>query len=177
MMKRKTTVGSMKSDLVDLGSPYLHKHFLMRLERLGEGDKLLRSKVRNQTTFDLLHILDLISDHQHSAGEHLLDLAVKSGFFLNPTSYEDQIQKNRSPSSTSNFALRSLKISRITKLLDEELEEQSNYVFDVVVYNRTVKTEEQLEAVKKGLDVIQNYFGLSYQTPASIVLQAVNQSA
>jgi hypothetical protein len=70
-----------------------------------------------------------------------------------------------------------LKISRITKLLDEELEEQSNYVFDVVVYNRTVKTEEQLQAVKKGLDVIQNYFGLSYQTPASIVLQAVNQSA
>ena len=93
MMKRKTTVGLMKSDLVDLGSPYLHKHFLMRLERLGEGDKLLRSKVRNQTTFDLLHILDLISDHQHSAGEHLLDLAVKSGFFLNPTSYEDVIQK------------------------------------------------------------------------------------
>ena len=43
-MKRKTTVGLMKSDLVDLGSPYLHKHFLMRLERLGEGDKLLRSK-------------------------------------------------------------------------------------------------------------------------------------
>jgi len=179
MKKTKTIVGLMKSDLVDIGSPYLHQHFLMLLEKLGKGDKLVRSKVRNQTTFDLLHVLNLIDDYQHTAGEHLLEIAVKSGFFLNPTSYEDQIQKNRSPSSTSNFALRSLKISKITKILNEELGEQSNYFFDVVVFNQTVKTEEQLETVKRGLDVVQVYLGLANQhKPASaLVLQAVSKSA
>tara|TARA_R100001163_G_C5064508_1_gene202160 strand:- start:1255 stop:1794 length:540 start_codon:yes stop_codon:yes gene_type:complete len=179
MKKKKTTVGLTKSDLVDLGSPYLHQHFIMLLERLGKGDQLVRSRIRNQTVFDMLHVLELISDQQHSAGEHLLEIAVKSGFFLNPTSYEDQIQKNRSPSSTSNFALRSLKISKITRLLDRELGEQSNYVFDVVVLNRQVKTIDQLEAVKKGLDLVLLSLGLAHQNVQSsaLVLQAVRQSA
>jgi len=53
----------------------------MLLERLGKSDKLVRSRIRNQTVFDLLHILELINDQQHIAGEHLLDLAVKSGYF------------------------------------------------------------------------------------------------
>tara|TARA_R100000935_G_scaffold58894_1_gene99211 strand:+ start:17630 stop:18091 length:462 start_codon:yes stop_codon:yes gene_type:complete len=147
----------------------------MLLEKLGKSDKLIRSKVRNQTAFDLLHVLELIDDHQHIAGEHLLDLAVKSGYFLNPTSYEDQIQKNRSPSSASDFALRSLKILKITRMLDKELGEQSNLVFDVVVLNRQVKTVDQLEAVRKGLNAIQLSLGLSQQRveASSLVLQAV----
>jgi len=178
-MKKKTIVGLTNSDLVDVGSPYLHQHFIMLLERLGKSDKLVRSRIRNQTVFDLLHVLELINDQQHIAGEHLLDLSVKSGYFLNPISYEDQTQKNRSPSSTANFALRSLKILKMTRMLDRELGEQSNFVFDVVVLNRQVKTIDQLDAVKKGLDVIQLSLGLSHQRveASSLAMQAVAKSA
>ena len=174
-MKKKTTVGLMNSNLIDIGNSYLNQHFIMMLEKLGTSDKLVRSKIKNQNMIDLLHFLELIDNYQHSAGEHLLDLAVKSGYFLNPTSYEDQIQKNRPPSSTSNFALASLKILKITKILDEELGEKSNFVFNVIVLNRQVKTIDQLEAVKKGLDVIQHSLGLSSQryVASGLALQSV----
>ena len=174
-MKKKTIVGLTNSDLVDIGSPFLHQHFIMLLEKLGKSDKLIRSKVRNQTAFDLLHVLELIDDHQHIAGEHLLDLAVKSGYFLNPINYEPQTQKNSPPASASNYALRSLRIARIMRVLRQELGGESNYVFDVVVLNHPIRTQDDLDLVRRGLDIIQASVGIGYSPNLSplLALQSV----
>ena len=179
MMKKKKTTHGLNSKFNDLGSPFLHQHFIMMLERLGKSDKLIRSRVRNQTMFDLLHVLDLIDNYQHSAGEYLLEMALKSGYFLNPISYETQIQKNSRPSSASNYALKALRITKLMRLLRRKLGEDSNYVFNVVVLNYQVNTQDDLDLVKKGLDVIQEYLGIGYQPnpSASLALQSVGRAS
>ena len=169
MKNKKTTLG-LSSEFNDLGSPFLHQHFMMMLERLGKSDQLIRSRIRNQTMFDLLHVLELIDNHQHNAGEHLLEMAVKSGYFVNPISYEIQIQKNSPPASASNYALRSLRIARIMRVLRQELGGESNYVFDVVVLNRNVQTQDDLDLIRRGLDIIQYHVGIGYVPNQSSLL-------
>jgi hypothetical protein len=174
MKKKKTTLG-LSSEFNDLGSPFLHQHFMMMLERMGKSDKLVRSRISNQTMFDLLHVLELIDNHQHSAGEYLLEMAVKSGYFLNPINYEPQTQKNSPPSSASNYALRSLRIARIMRVLRQELGGESNYVFDVVVLNHPIRTQDDLDLVRRGLDIIQASVGIGYSPNLSplLALQSV----
>ena len=176
-MKKKTTLG-LSSEFNDLGSKFLHQHFIMMLERMGKSDKLVRSRIRNQTMFDLLHVLELIDNHQHTAGEHLLDLAVKSGYFLRPVNYELQTKKNDPPSSVSYLALRSLRIAKIMRVLRKELGGHSGYVFDVVVLNHEVKTQDDLDLIRMGLDIIQSHVGIGYvpnQSPL-LALQSVAKS-
>jgi hypothetical protein len=174
MKKKKTTLG-LSSEFNDLGSPFLHQHFMMMLERMGKSDKLVRSRISNQTMFDLLHVLELIDNHQHSAGEYLLEMAVKSGYFLNPINYEPQTQKNSPPASASNYALRSLRIARIMRVLRQELGGESNYVFDVVVLNYPIRTQDDLDLVRRGLDIIQASVGIGYSPNLSplLALQSV----
>jgi|TARA_R100001244_G_scaffold50481_3_gene44230 hypothetical protein len=174
MKKKKTTLG-LSSEFNDLGSPFLHQHFMMMLERMGKSDKLVRSRISNQTMFDLLHVLELIDNHQHSAGEYLLEMAVKSGYFLNPINYEPQTQKNSPPASASNYALRSLRIARIMRVLRQELGGESNYVFDVVVLNHPIRTQDDLDLVRRGLDIIQASVGIGYSPNLSplLALQSV----
>ena len=176
-MKKKTTLG-LSSEFNDLGSKFLHQHFIMMLERMGKSDKLVRSRIRNQTMFDLLHVLELIDNHQHTAGEHLLDLAVKSGYFLRPVNYELQTQKNDPPSSVSYLALRSLRIAKIMRILRKELGGYSEYVFNVVVLNHKIKTQDDLDLIRKGLDIIQSHVGIGSvpnQSPL-LALQSVATS-
>lgn len=170
------TVHGLSSNFIDLGSPFLHQHFIMLLERLGKNDKLIRSRIRNQTMFDLLHVLELIDNSQHQAGEILLERAVKSGYFLNPVNYEMQVQKNNPPSSSSNFALRSLQITKIMRVLKKKLGgNYANYVFNVVVLNHPIKTQNDLDLVRIGLNLVKNHYriGRSLNESSKLALQCV----
>ena len=61
------------------------------------------------------------------------------------------------------------------RVLRRELGGESNYVFNVVVLNHPIRTQDDLDLVRRGLDIIQASVGIGYSPNLSplLALQSV----
>ena len=141
----------------DLGNKYFHDKHKCEIQDLGNG--YLRCKNKTQLLIDRLYINKLINSDQHHAGEYVLEVASRSGIF--PTSVKlSSMPINKSqPSFSSHKSMKSLVLKQITKYFKSRVYglRLSNFVIDVVCFEKPINKQSDLHLLKLGLDVISNH--------------------
>ena len=141
----------------DLGSKDMHKHYVCELENLGNG--IYRTKIKDQLVIDTLYINSLIDSAQHNAGEYVYKLASQSGIFPSSVDMKATFQSGGLANESSNKALKSLVLSRITEILKKSPIQKtavgfSDFLINVVCFNKPIKSEQELHLLKLGLNAI-----------------------
>ena len=149
------------SEYCDLGSKQLEQHHSMVLEQL-EGNRA-RAKVLDQKEIDRLYMKDYLSREQHSSGERFFEITIKAGCYVRGINIEQAIVNGTSSREArinigELMGLRSLILTRVCKILNNCIGNNARFVFDVIVNDRRVKRQDELDVLHLGLDGLNEYW-------------------
>ncbi len=142
----------------DLGNKFFHDKNECELQDLGNG--YLRCKNKTQLLIDRLFINKLIDSDQHQAGEYVLEVASRSGIFPSSIKLSSMPQNNPQPSFASHKSMKALMLKQITKFFKSSQGNGmllSNFVIDVVCFEKPIDKQSDLHLLKLGLNVISNH--------------------
>ena len=148
-------IGNFK--FTDLGNKFFHDKNECELQDLGNG--YLRCKNKTQLLIDRLYINKLIDSDQHQAGEYVLEVASRSGIFTSSIKLSSMPQNNSQPSFASHKSMKALMLKQITKYFKNSAQQGvlSNFVIDVVCFEKPINKRSDLHLLKLGLDIISNH--------------------
>ena len=148
-------IGNFK--FTDLGNKFFHDKNECELQDLGNG--YLRCKNKTQLLIDRLYINKLIDSDQHQAGEYVLEVASRSGIFPTSIRLNSMPQNNSQPSFASHKSMKALMLKQITKYFKNSAQQGvlSNFVIDVVCFEKPIDKQSDLHLLKLGLNVISNH--------------------
>lgn len=149
-------IGNFK--FTDLGNKFFHDKNECELQDLGNG--YLRCKNKTQLLIDRLYINKLIDSDQHQAGEYVLEVASRSGIFPTSIRLNSMPQNNSQPSFSSHKSMKALMLKQITKFFKSRTGNGmllSNFVIDVVCFEKPIDKQSDLHLLKLGLNVISNH--------------------
>ncbi len=153
------TIG--RSEFLDFGSKQLEQHHDMVLEQL-EGQRA-RAKILDQKEIDRLYMKDYLDREQHASGERFFEMTIKAGCYVKGINIEQAIVSGTSSREMrinigELMGLRSLILIRVCKVLDKCIGNDARFVFDVIVNDRRVKRQEELDVLHLGLDGLNEYW-------------------
>ncbi|HBZ40055.1 MAG TPA: hypothetical protein DEO59_16865 [Balneola sp.] len=149
------------SEYLDFGSKQLEQHHDMMLEQL-EGQRA-RAKILDQKEIDRLYMKDYLDREQYASGERFFEMTIKAGCYIKGINIEQAVVNGTSSRETrlnigELMGLRSLILTRVCKVLDDCIGNDARFVFDVIVNDRRVKRQEELDVLHLGLDGLNEYW-------------------